>query len=71
MNIVTTKLRILLFVTWILTVISLMILTLFFNFSFLKQWWFIIICFLFCAFGALLIDYFIPTQKKRDNNGNN
>lgn len=65
-----TKLRKLLFSIWILTVISLMILTLFFNFSFLKQWWFITICFLFCAFGALLIDYFIPTQKKRDNNGN-
>lgn len=71
MNIVTTKLRILLFSIWISTVISLMILTLFFNFSFLKQWWFITICFLFCALGGLFIDHFIPTQKKRDTNGNN
>ncbi len=66
-----TKLRRLLFSIWILTVISLMILTLFFNFSFLKQWWFITICFLFCVFGGLLIDHFIPKQKKRDTNGNN
>jgi hypothetical protein len=64
------KLRRLLFGIWILTVISLMILILFFNFSFLKQWWFIIICFLFCAFGGLLIDYFIPKQRKGDTNGN-
>lgn len=71
MNIVTTKLRILLFSIWYLLIIFLLVLIVCFHFDLTKHVWFFIFYAMICLFIRPFTDKVAPKKKRRDDDGNN
>ena len=71
MNIVTTKLRMVLFGIWYFLIILLLVFIVFFHFDLKNHLWFFVFYAMICLFIRPFIDKVAPKKKRRDTNGNN